>query len=189
MPRFDLTRKVIIGFIAGIAAGLVFGDRCAILHPISNIFMNLWEMTILPALIISLIAGVGSLKQSHARDIVIRAGLVLLAIWTIGVASSFAMQLAFPPLDRAFFFSTTDLAQPEDFNYIEAFIPYNPFHSLSQGLFSAVIIFCLLIGFALIGDRNKSSLLSLFDNLSNVFLRMTDILSRSQFSIKQHWWA
>lgn len=94
VPRFGLAGNVFIGFVAGIILGLLFGDWCAALAPISMIFIKIWQITILPAVILSLVAGVGSLKRKVAKDVAIEAGLVLLLFWIIGIAATFSMQLA-----------------------------------------------------------------------------------------------
>ena len=110
-------------------------------------------------IVISLIVGIGGMNHSNARALAIKAGLVLLMFWVIGVTIFFSFQLAFPVLERASFFSTQDLAKSDSLNIIDLFIPYNPFRALSEGFVPAIVVFCLCLGLALMGsDRGQTTL-------------------------------
>jgi Na+/H+-dicarboxylate symporter len=80
-------------------------------------------------------------------NIAVKAGSLMLLFWAIGLAAFFAMQLAFPEMESASFFSTTSLHQAEDIGVIDMFIPSNPFHPLSEGLLPAIVIFSICLGF------------------------------------------
>ena len=109
LPRLSLTHWILLCFIFGVLAGLVFGDLCSVLAPIGNAFIKIWQITILPSVVISLIVGIGSLKKDDAKKIATKAGLVLALFWAIGIGAFFSLQLAFPNIEKASFFSTNDL--------------------------------------------------------------------------------
>ena len=138
-----------------------------------------WQITILPSVVLSLIVGIGSLKRDEAKTISAKAGLVLLIFWSIGILMYFSMQVAFPSIQKAYFFSTHSLVQTEDLSMIDLFIPSNPFRSLSEGFVPAIVIFCLCLGFALMMDANSKSIL----NSLNIFLaaltRVTRVLAKT----------
>ena len=130
-PRLNLTSWILVGFILGILAGLFFGDLVSVMKPASEAFIKIWQITILPSVALSLIVGIGSLKRDTAKQIAVKACLIILLFWVIGVVGYFSFQLAFPPRMQASFFSTQDLAPQTDFNLIDQFIPSNPFLSVS----------------------------------------------------------
>ncbi|ACL17411.1 cation:dicarboxylate symporter family transporter [Methanosphaerula palustris] len=179
LRSLNLTIWILLGFILGALAGLFFGDLCSVLKPFSDAFIKIWQITILPSVVLSLIVGIGSLKRDSARAIAVKAGLVLLLFWAIGVGIFFSFQWAFPPREAASFFSAQDLTETVGFNIIDQFIPSNPFQSLSEGIIPATVLFCLFLGFALMMDDGSGPILSSLRILLGALTRMTSILSRT----------
>ncbi|MDQ1253540.1 MAG: hypothetical protein QG646_2712 [Euryarchaeota archaeon] len=179
LPSHRMTSWIFLGFISGILFGLFFGDLLSIFMPLSQAFIKIWQITILPSVIISLILGIGSLKHSNSRDLVIKASQVLLIFWVIGIAIFFSFQLSFPSLKTASFFSTQDLTRPEDLNIIDMFIPYNPFHSLAEGFLPAIVIFCLCLGLALMGNEENKPLMDLLSILQAALTQVTSFVART----------
>jgi Na+/H+-dicarboxylate symporter len=177
LSRLNLTTWILLGFILGIIAGLVFGDLCSVMKPLSEAFIKIWQITILPSVALSLIVGIGSLKRDTARAIALKAGLILLLFWAICVIGYFSFQLAFPPRMEASFFSTQDLNVKTDINLIDQFIPSNPFLSLSDGIIPATVLFCLFLGFALMMDDGSGPILSMLRALLRALDRMTHIIA------------
>ena len=177
LPRLNLTSWILLGFILGILTGLVFGDLCSVMQPLSEAFIKAWQITILPSVALSLIVGIGSLKRDTAKAIALKAFLILLLIWVIGVAGYFSFQLAFPPRMEASFFSTQDLAAKTDLNLIDQFIPSNPFMSLSDGIIPATVLFCLFLGFALMLDDGSGPVVNFLRVLLRALNRMTHIIA------------
>jgi Na+/H+-dicarboxylate symporter/ABC-type amino acid transport substrate-binding protein len=179
LRSLNLTIWILLGFILGALTGLFFGDLCSVLKPISDAFIKIWQITILPSVVLSLIVGIGSLKRDTARAIAVKAGLVLLLFWAIGVGIFFSFQWAFPPREAASFFSAQDLNETIGLNIIDQFIPSNPFQSLSEGIIPATVVFCLFLGFALMMDDGSGPILSSLRILLSALTRMTSILSRT----------
>ncbi|HWQ19755.1 MAG TPA: cation:dicarboxylase symporter family transporter, partial [Methanotrichaceae archaeon] len=178
VPRLNSTAQIFIGLVSGIIVGLVFGDACAVLQPLGTAFIKLMQVTVLPSVVISIISGIGGLKQSDARLIARKGSLVMLMIWSLGIAAFLAMQFAFPVLLNASFFSSDDTPAPGVTNLVDLFIPSNVFRSLSDGAIPAVVLFSLLLGFTLIGDDKNKPLVSLLRGISSALLRMTHLISR-----------
>jgi len=178
--RWNLNAKIFAGFIGGILVGLFFGELCSALEPVSSAFIKIWQITIIPFIVVSLLLGIGSLKQADAREMVVKVGSVLLLFWVIGLAAFFSVQMAFPCLERASFFSTTELQKTDDITgIVNLFIPYNPFHSLSEGLLPAIVVFCLCLGFALIEDENGRSLMNVLNSLNSAFTRINRLIMKT----------
>ena len=178
-PRLNLTSWILVGFILGILTGIFFGDLTGAMKPASEAFIKIWQITILPSVALSLIVGIGSLKRDTAKQIAVKACLILLLFWVICVVGYFSFQLAFPPRMEASFFSTQDLAPKTDINLIDQFIPSNPFLSLSDGIIPATVIFCLFLGFALLLDDGNGPILSILRVLLRALDRMTHIIAKT----------
>ena len=82
----SLSTFIIIGLLLGIVCGLFFGDYCAFLKIFGDAFIKLLQMSILPYIVVSLIAGIGSLSFKEAKLIGIKGGTLLLLFWAIGFA-------------------------------------------------------------------------------------------------------
>ena len=52
----SLSAQVIAGLVLGIASGLFFGERIAGVQPLGSIFIGLLQMTVIPYIVVSLIA-------------------------------------------------------------------------------------------------------------------------------------
>lgn len=157
-----LSTKVLIGLGLGVLAGLGFGDDVAFMGAIGRGFILLLQMTVLPFVSISLITGLGGLTPARARGLVRFAGGFLLVIWCLTLTSILLAPLAFPDWRAASFFSTSLVEKREPFDFVGAYIPSNPFRSLSDGVVPAVVVFSVAFGLALMGSERKAALLESF---------------------------
>ena len=157
-PRPSFSMCVLIGLVLGIACGVFFGEYCAPLQIIGDVFIKLLQMTILPYIVVSLIYGIGRLNQKEARTLASKAGSLLLVCWAIGIAVILMMPLAFPDLQTASFFSTSLLEQPKQVDYVDLYVPSNPFRSMANNVVPAVVLFSFAMGVALIGIKEKDRL-------------------------------
>ncbi|MCK9581276.1 MAG: cation:dicarboxylase symporter family transporter [Methanoregula sp.] len=179
LPRLNLTRWILVGFLLGIVTGLIFGDLISVIKPAGEAFIKIWQITILPSVALSLIVGIGSLKRDTAKAIALKAILILLLFWLVAIVVYFSFQMAFPPRVQASFFSTQDLAETTPISLIDQFIPTNPFTSLADGIIPATVLFCLFMGFALMLDDGNGPVLTILRSLLRALDRMTHIISRT----------
>ena len=157
--KLSLTSWIVIGLVLGVLSGLLFGDLCARLKIIGDIFIQLLQMTILPYIITSLIVGIGGLNFTEARNLAIRGGVLLFVFWGAILAVTFVMPLVFPEIQSASFFSTSQVAPPHPTDYLSLYIPSNPFSALANSMIPAVVLFGICMGVALIGLNDKTPLL------------------------------
>ena len=176
LSRLSLNAQILIGIFSGILLGLFFGDSCSIFKPFATAFIEIMQITVLPYLIVNLVAGIGSMDRSDARSIVIRGGKVMLLFWALGTIAFYSMQFTFPTLSRASFFSTTNITESANFNLVDIFVPYNIFSSLAKGILPSIVIFSLLLGFGLIGDENNRLLIDLLKTLSSALVKINSII-------------
>ena len=135
-------------------------------------------MTVLPYVVISIIASLGSLSASEARRLGVRAGLVLVGLWTLALLFAMLLPLAFPALRQGSFFSTSLLQRPAGFDFVDLYIPSNPFHSLANNVVPAVVLFSMVLGVALIGAPRKQVLLDVLAVASDMVGRATKLVVR-----------
>ena len=86
------------------------------------------------------------------------------------------MPLAFPEWQMASFFSTSQIEQKSEFNFLGFYFPSNIFYSLSNNVVPAVVVFSLALGIALIGIKNKGPLLKGLKPIEGALGRITNFL-------------
>lgn len=155
----SFTNRVLVGLALGVLCGIFFGERMAPLQVASTGFVKLLQMTVLPYVVFSIITSLGSLNYAEARRLGLRVGLVIAGLWCVTFLFVMAVPLTFPEAQSGSFFSTALLEQPHPFNFVDLYIPSNPFHSLANNIVPAIVLFSVLVGVALIGVENKKALL------------------------------
>jgi Na+/H+-dicarboxylate symporter/ABC-type amino acid transport substrate-binding protein len=154
--------KILIGLGSGVFVGIFFGEYAAVFKFAADGFVKLLQMMVLPYITISIIASLGSLGFDQVKILGLRAGAVLIGLWCFALVFAFLMPLAFPTTETASFFSTTLVERRAPFNFVDLFIPSNPFNSLANNIVPAVVLFSVFIGVALVGVERKQSLLDVF---------------------------
>jgi Na+/H+-dicarboxylate symporter len=173
--RLSLSTSILLGMVAGIAAGIFFGEYMAPLAIVGNGFVKLLQMTILPYIFVSLIAGIGSLTFEEAKTLIVKAGLILLVYWVISCVFVLLMPLAFPDWESASFFSSVRVETPKSVDFLDLYISANPFKALSNNLVPAVVLLRISVGVALIGIRNKEPLLAQLGTLSEALVKVAGL--------------
>lgn len=167
-----LSGRILLGLAAGVATGLFFGEMVSGLKVFGDIFVQLLQITVLPYIVVSLIAGFARMQMDQARRLAARGTVVLLAIWAIALAMIFAGSLAFPDIDTASFFGSAAPVDTDGPDLFELYLPANIFYSLANNLVPAVVLFSILVGVALISVEDKSGILPVFDGLSDALARI-----------------
>jgi Na+/H+-dicarboxylate symporter len=176
--RMSLSTQVLIGLFLGIVSGVFFGELVGFLQVIGNIFILLLQMTVLPYIIVSLIAGLGRLDFGQARTLAIKAGGILLILWAIVLSAVILIPVAFPDWESASFFSTALVEERKPFDFLGLYIPANPFHSMANTIVPAMVVFSAALGLALMGIKNKGALIEQFDILSNALMKITQFVAK-----------
>ena len=95
--RLSLWKKILIGMVLGIVAGVILGPDAEILKPIGTLFINAIKMLIVPLVFFSLIVGVTSMKDIRKmgriaiKTVTIYLGTTAVAI-TIGLGLGFLFE-------------------------------------------------------------------------------------------------
>jgi Na+/H+-dicarboxylate symporter len=178
LRRVSLSTAILAGMVLGIATGIFFGEYVAFLEVIGNGFIRLLQMTILPYILVSLILGIGGLTYEKARLLAVKAGLLLLLTWVIAFAFILLMQIGFPNWESASFFSSSLVEFPPPPDFLQLYIPANPFHSLAENLIPAVVLFAIAMGVALIGVKNREHFLKDLAVVSEALMKVAGLVVR-----------
>jgi Na+/H+-dicarboxylate symporter len=165
------TRQILVGLGLGVLTGLFLGERAAALGLVADAYVRLLQMTVLPYVTISLIAGIGGLDAASARRLFGRVGLLTLVLWALALGGVFLMPLMFPAIESASFFSTSLVEEPAALDFVSLYIPSNPFHSLANNVVPAVVLFSGFVGVALIGMPEKQRLIDVLAVMERALAR------------------
>jgi Na+/H+-dicarboxylate symporter/ABC-type amino acid transport substrate-binding protein len=170
--------RIVVGLVAGIATGLFLGESVAPLKVVADGFVKLLQMTVLPYVTISIVSSLGSLSAADAKRLGLRAGAVLAALWGIGIGFALLVPLVFPHVQSGSFFSTALVERRPPFDFVELYIPSNPFYSLANNIVPAVVLFSVVVGIALIGLERKQVLLDVLAVAGQAVSRATRFVVR-----------
>jgi Na+/H+-dicarboxylate symporter/ABC-type amino acid transport substrate-binding protein len=172
------SRKILLGLGLGVATGIVLGDRAAPLRFLADGFIRLLQMTVLPYVTVSLVAGIGGLDAATARRLFLRVGALTLVLWGLALGAVFLMPLTFPPLQAASFFSTTLVEERSSVDFLSLYIPSNPFHSLANSVVPAVVLFSGVLGIALMGVPGKERFIEWLQVVERALARANRLVVR-----------
>lgn len=178
LPRIGLSGQVIIGLVLGIAAGLFFGESAAVVQPLGSIFIALLQMTVIPYIVVSLIAAIGRLSIDRIKLLAIKGGGLILVFWGIILLVVALIPLGYPNWESASFYSTSLLEEPTPTDFLALYIPANPFEALSEGTIPAIVLFCIAMGLATSLLRGKALLVDFLDELSHALMLIAQFVAK-----------
>jgi Na+/H+-dicarboxylate symporter len=168
----SLSTRIIIGLVAGLACGLFFGEYCQDLKVIGEVFIGLLQMTVLPYIVVALVANIGRLSFAQGKALFLKGAVVLLLLWAITLLAVTLTALDFPEMKVGSFFSTASLQEPARPDLVGLFVPFNVFNALGRDTVPAVVVFCIFLGLALMGIERKAPLLDFLDVVSQALMRV-----------------
>jgi Na+/H+-dicarboxylate symporter len=154
-----LSKQIFVALASGVALGLFFGEKVAFLSIGGRAFIQLLQITVLPYVAGSLIYGFGSLGSKQARLVFTRGGALLLLLWALTLGLVFTAPLALPSGKGGAFFSAAPQEAEHPIDWVNLYIPSNPFYALANNVVPAVVVFSVLAGIALMGMKDKDALL------------------------------
>jgi Na+/H+-dicarboxylate symporter/ABC-type amino acid transport substrate-binding protein len=164
----------------GVALGLFFGEAVAPLRLVGDGFIRLLQVTVLPYLLGSILAGLGRRSSADARRLAVRGGLILVAFWAIALLFVAAASLAYPARDNPDSFFSPDAVVTSQIDWLSLYIPSNLFNSLANNVLPAVVLFGLLAGTALgsMEGSHKATLLAAVEGFNEAMSRVARVLVR-----------
>jgi len=176
--RSQGSARVLAGLLAGVATGVFLGEYCAPLKVVGDAFIGLLQMTVLPYIVVSLIANFGRLTLGQSRRLALAGGLVLLLLWAIGLFTVAVVPQSFPTWKTGSFFSTVMTQPPVKIDFLGLFVPTNVFAALADSVIPAVVVFCICLGLALVGVHDRQSLIAHLDVLAQALTRVNHFVVR-----------
>ncbi len=174
----SLSSLILLGLLAGVGCGVFFGEYCAKLAIVGDIFVGLLRMTVIPYIMVSLVANLGRLSLRQSRRLAAVGGVVLLVLWAIALFTVFALASAFPDWKSGSFFSSAVTVEPTEFDIVSVFIPSNIFTSLAENHVPAVVLLCICIGIGLSSIQDRQLVIQQLDVLAKVLIRISHFVTR-----------
>ena len=174
----SLSSQIASALAAGILFGIFLGEMAGFLSVVADGYIKLLQMTVLPYVTVSLISGLGTLQYQQAKTLFFRVGGLMVLLWSLTFILVLLMPLSFPSWESASFFSTALVQPKQEFDFINLYIPANPFHSLANNVVPAVVLFSALIGIALIGIEKKEPLIEVLNILNRALTAATRFVVR-----------
>jgi Na+/H+-dicarboxylate symporter len=172
----SFSMKIVVGLLLGVALGLFLGEPAGHLGPWGEAFIGLLQMTVLPYIVISLVTNIGRLSLTRGRRLVRIMAVTLVGLLAVGLLLVVVSPLALPLWETGSFFSTSLVEVPEAINFLEIYIPSNPFASLANNVVPAVVLFSILLGVGLMAVEGKDRLLAPMDALGEGLNRVNKLV-------------
>jgi Na+/H+-dicarboxylate symporter/ABC-type amino acid transport substrate-binding protein len=174
----SLSKQILTALVCGVAIGLLFGEKVAFLEIGGRAFVQVLQVTVLPYVVGSLIAGFGGMRREDARLLATRGGLLIALLWGLSLGLVFLMPAALPSGKGGAFFSFAGLEGERAIDWLDLYIPANPFRSLANNVVPAVVVFAVLVGVALMGLPRKRALLEPLAVFNDAMGRVGSLLAR-----------
>ena len=174
----SFSTKILVGLALGTLTGLFLGEEAAALGWAADAFVKLLQMMVLPYITVSIIASVGSLRPADLRTLGLRAMAVIGGLWLVALSIAFLVPLAFPQVQNAWFFSSSLVERRLEFNFIDLYIPANPFNSLANNVVPAVVLFSFVLGIAVSGVARRDTLIEVLLVARDAILAATRLVTR-----------
>jgi len=171
-------QRVMAGLLLGIAVGVFVGEPAGKLDILGTIYIKLLQMTVIPYIMVSLIGGLGRLDLGMARMVGIRGGTLILFLWCLTALILVFLPLAYPDWTSASFFSSSMIKDAAKMDFLELYIPANPFYAMANTIVPAIVVFSIFLGVALITVERRSGLIQAMDNLSAALMRMASVVAK-----------
>ncbi len=175
--------RILIAFVTGIAAGMLFHEFSIWIKPLGTLFMNLIKMLIVPVIFFSVTSGIASigdvqkLKRVGGKVVLIYATMTVLAC-VIGIL---VVSVTHPGagfvLDGVEAYDASKLTTPSFTNFLFDMVPTNIVESMASGNVMQVIFFSFIFGIALVFLGEKAKTVTQFmDQSAQIIYRMLDII-------------
>jgi len=172
----NLSKKIVIALLLGVAVGLFFGEYCSFLSVFGDGFIGLLQMTVLPYIMVSIISNLGRMSLEDGRTLVYNALKVLILLLGIGVITLIILPFSFPEWSASSFFQPSSVEIEKPLNLLELYIPSNPFASMANNVVPAVVLFSIFLGIGLSKIKGKENVLKGLDVLGEALNHINKII-------------
>ena len=182
IPYRSLTFWIFVGLFGGMLAGQIFGEAILpIADPLSDVFLRLLRMAVMPLIITSLTAAV--INVGARRDLGILGAKTFVYYVTSSLLAILVGQglvnIFKPGIGSAIEFQEEVTEIPAmtqgPMELILDIIPANPFQALAEGTVLPVIFFCILFGYFVtrLDEPHRSTLGDFFQAAFKAMMKLT----------------
>lgn len=178
----SMSKKIIISILLGIGVGLFFGEYCSFLSVFGDGFIGLLQMTVLPYIMVSIISNLGRMSLKEGKTLVYNALKVLVLLLGIGVIALIILPLSFPDWSASSFFQPSSIEIEKPTNFLELYIPSNPFASMANNVVPSVVLFSIFLGIGLSKIKGKETVLQGLDvfgealnHINKIIIKLTPL--------------
>ena len=179
--KIPLIWQIGIGFVLGIVAGAMLGDKVQYVEPVGSAFLKLLKMLIVPLVFSSLVVGAASIGDPRdlgriglktlffylaTTAVAIVIGLVLGNLMQPGVGLAIGEGLKFEAKEA-----------PSIKSVLLNLFPDNPLKAAVDGQMLQIIVFALFLGVSAVLAKDKGApLVSFFDSMAETMYKLTGIV-------------
>jgi Na+/H+-dicarboxylate symporter len=181
--------KVALGLAGGIAVGVLFGPRAAVLEPLGTLFIKAIRMVVVPLIASTLIMAIAGLPGRAALGRMglrafgfFLASLFLALVIGIGFGLAFAPGSGLSPEARARLLEgqeapalSPEASRPSIVDTLLAVVPDNPLRAAVEGNVLQVLLFAILIGLAAstLSDERRRPLVDIATSVAETLFKVT----------------
>jgi len=175
--------KILIGMIAGIAVGAIFGPSAEVIKPIGTLFISAIKMLIVPLIFCSLIVGVTSMKDTAKMGRVgLKAIIFYLGTTAVAITIGLGLGILFEPgsgLNMVATVANEAKSAPSLVDTLVGLIPKNPVGALAAGNILQIIVFALGLGIALnlVGEKAQP-VIKVFEGFAEAMYKLTELVMK-----------
>ncbi len=152
---------VVLGALAGIVAGVVFGERTSVLQPVGSAYAMMLQIAVYPYLLCALIYGLGRLTPAEARRLFGAGWSVYLFMWCVTLVGIWLLARVIPPTPDPSVL--TAAAAHQDADFLKMLIPANLIDAVGRDYVPAVAVFAIVYGIAIQKIERKSALFEVLE--------------------------
>lgn len=144
--------KILIFMALGVLAGVVFGERAAVVQPLGDLFIRLLMMAAIPLVFFNLLAGITSLTD--VRDLGRLGGkIILYYLTTTVIALTIGLSLVNLLAPGRGMQLTEDVDEtfgevPRVVDVLIGLVPDNVFQAFASGQVAQIVVFAIFLGVA-----------------------------------------
>lgn len=152
MKKLGVLEWILIGFVAGIVAGAIFGKPIAVVKPIGTLFINLLKMLVVPLIFSTLAAGVATFSGEKLGRMI---GKTFFWYYFTGILAMVLALVIGYVVQPGVGFPIGEVKKvevkptPSLVDVALAIVPTNVFDSLAKGDALPIIFFAIVLGMAI----------------------------------------
>jgi len=177
-----LWAKTLIAIGLGIVTGCLFGPATDVIKPVGTLFITLLNMLVVPLIFSSMVVGITSMNDTKKLGRIGGLTLLLYAVTTLfaivlGLSLSSFLEIGKELHFTAPVIATKAQSIPTFSDVLIGIVPKNPIQAFVEGNVLQIIFFAIMLGVSMnLASERAKPLISLFESLSQVMLRMTSLV-------------